>query len=112
MRRLDEILLDRSYIVGFELSAADVEVFQLLDAKSVAGHTNIQRWYTHIKSRESDFKELKGRLVKGSAGRVNVRKVVLSSYQFVCCFCPLNLFLFISLSYPNHASSSLLAGEL
>ena len=79
LRRLDEILLDRSYIVGFELSAADVEVFQLLDAKSVAGHTNVQRWYTHIKSREPEFKELQGRLEKGSAGRVDVRKVVLSS---------------------------------
>ena len=72
LRNLNDYLLDRSYVVGFQLSLADAQLFDKLEHRKLDNYVNIRRWYTHVKSREDEFKGLRtsgGGEDKGSGTR-------------------------------------------
>ncbi|CAI5496285.1 unnamed protein product [Closterium sp. Naga37s-1] len=49
LKQLDEYLLTRSYISGFQASRDDLTVYSALKSFP-KGYTNAARWYTHIKA--------------------------------------------------------------
>ncbi|GJP46385.1 hypothetical protein CLOM_g5679 [Closterium sp. NIES-68] len=49
LKQLDEYLLTRSYISGFQASRDDLTVYSALKTFP-KGYTNAARWYTHIKA--------------------------------------------------------------
>ncbi|TPP59648.1 Eukaryotic translation elongation factor 1 beta 2 [Fasciola gigantica] len=50
IKALDDYLLSRSYIEGFQPSQADVVVYQSVGKKPSAKYHNAVRWYNHIDS--------------------------------------------------------------
>ncbi|KAM3174379.1 hypothetical protein ACTXT7_010657 [Hymenolepis weldensis] len=50
LKNLDEFLLTRSYIEGYQASKADAIVFDAIPEGPDAKYVNAHRWYNHIKS--------------------------------------------------------------
>ncbi|VDB88323.1 unnamed protein product [Peniophora sp. CBMAI 1063] len=68
LAKLEAHLTTRSYIEGYTPSQADVHVFKALSAvpdSKTSPHA--ARWYTHIKSYESEFDSLPGSSTAGEA---------------------------------------------
>jgi len=58
--KLNEYLLTKSYISGFEATAEDVAVFKALAKAPAAEFVNALRWYNHINSFSAEFSKLGG----------------------------------------------------
>merc|ERR1712127_972741 len=58
--KLNEYLLTKSYISGFEATAEDVTVFKALAKAPAAEFVNALRWYNHINSFSPEFSKLGG----------------------------------------------------
>jgi len=58
LAKLNEFLLDKSYISGWSASGEDVAVFNNIKSAPAAEHINALRWWNHIKSYESEFSTL------------------------------------------------------
>jgi len=58
--KLNEYLLTKSYISGFEATAEDVTVFKALAKAPAAEFVNALRWYNHINSFSAEFSKLGG----------------------------------------------------
>lgn len=58
LAKLNEFLLDKSYISGWSASGEDVAVFNNIKSAPAAEHNNALRWWNHIKSYESEFSSL------------------------------------------------------
>ena len=67
LQDLDSHLGERSYIIGFSPSQADLEVIKFITEKPKADTPNVLRWYNHIQS----FGSASTNFPK-SAGKVNV----------------------------------------
>jgi elongation factor 1-beta len=50
IKALDEYLLTRSYIDGYQASRDDLAVYSALSSAPSSSHTNALRWYNHIKA--------------------------------------------------------------
>uniref|UniRef100_A0A0E0KEW5 Translation elongation factor EF1B beta/delta subunit guanine nucleotide exchange domain-containing protein n=1 Tax=Oryza punctata TaxID=4537 RepID=A0A0E0KEW5_ORYPU len=48
LQKLDEYLLTRSYISGYQASKDDMAVFSALPSAPAASYVNVTRWYDHI----------------------------------------------------------------
>ncbi|KAI4336309.1 hypothetical protein L6164_014848 [Bauhinia variegata] len=48
LKKLDDYLLSRSYITGFQASKDDVTVYATLSKAPSAEYVNVSRWYNHI----------------------------------------------------------------
>ncbi|KAG6754186.1 hypothetical protein POTOM_042197 [Populus tomentosa] len=48
LKKLDDYLLSRSYISGYQASKDDLTVFAALSSAPAAEYVNVSRWYTHI----------------------------------------------------------------
>ncbi|OMO71713.1 Peptidase C48, SUMO/Sentrin/Ubl1 [Corchorus olitorius] len=48
LKKLDEYLLTRSYISGYQASKDDITVFAALSAAPASSYVNASRWYNHI----------------------------------------------------------------
>uniref|UniRef100_I1PC56 Translation elongation factor EF1B beta/delta subunit guanine nucleotide exchange domain-containing protein n=1 Tax=Oryza glaberrima TaxID=4538 RepID=I1PC56_ORYGL len=48
LQKLDEYLLTRSYISGYQASKDDMTVFTSLPSAPAASYVNVTRWYDHI----------------------------------------------------------------
>ncbi|KAG6746154.1 hypothetical protein POTOM_050668 [Populus tomentosa] len=48
LKKLDDFLLSRSYISGYQASKDDLTVYSALSSAPSAEHVNVYRWYTHI----------------------------------------------------------------
>lgn len=55
LNKLNDFLLDKSYIAGWDVSSEDVAVFKAISAAPGADLVNALRWWSHIKSYESEF---------------------------------------------------------
>ncbi|KAJ6410381.1 hypothetical protein OIU84_007179 [Salix udensis] len=70
LKKLDDFLLSRSYISGYQASKDDLTVYSALSSAPSAEYVNVSRWYTHIDAllRISGVEsEGCGVVVKGSA---------------------------------------------
>ncbi|KAJ7630087.1 hypothetical protein DFH06DRAFT_1224855 [Mycena polygramma] len=63
--KLEQHLASRSYVEGYTPSQADVAVFKTISSPPKSPH--VARWYTHIKSYESEFASLPGSSTAGEA---------------------------------------------
>lgn len=59
LTKLNNFLLDKAYIQGWEVSTEDVAVFKALSSAPNAEFINALRWWNHIKSYESEFGNFK-----------------------------------------------------
>ncbi|KAJ8752664.1 hypothetical protein K2173_005553 [Erythroxylum novogranatense] len=50
LKKLDEYLLTRSYITGYQASKDDITVYSSLPKAPSSEHVNVSRWYNHIDS--------------------------------------------------------------
>ena len=50
LKKLDEYLLTRSYITGYQASKDDITVHAALPKASSAEYVNVSRWYNHIEA--------------------------------------------------------------
>jgi len=57
--KLNNFLLNKAYIQGWEVSTEDVAVFKALSSAPNAEFINALRWWNHIKSYESEFGNFK-----------------------------------------------------
>ncbi|KAJ6869203.1 elongation factor 1-delta 2-like [Populus alba x Populus x berolinensis] len=48
LKKLDDFLLSRSYISGYQASKDDLTVYSALSSAPSAEHVSVYRWYTHI----------------------------------------------------------------
>ncbi|XP_062188227.1 elongation factor 1-delta 1-like [Phragmites australis] len=48
LKKLDEYLLTRSYITGYQASKDDLAVYSSFSAAPSSKYTNVARWYSHI----------------------------------------------------------------
>ncbi|KAL3674987.1 hypothetical protein R1sor_024935 [Riccia sorocarpa] len=48
LKKLDEYLLTRSYITGYQASRDDLSVYLALEKAPTSKHVNASRWYSHI----------------------------------------------------------------
>ncbi|KAG6753206.1 hypothetical protein POTOM_043253 [Populus tomentosa] len=48
LKKLDDYLLSRSYISGYQASKDDLTVFAAFSSAPAAEYVNVSRWYTHI----------------------------------------------------------------
>uniref|UniRef100_A0A803N894 Translation elongation factor EF1B beta/delta subunit guanine nucleotide exchange domain-containing protein n=1 Tax=Chenopodium quinoa TaxID=63459 RepID=A0A803N894_CHEQI len=48
LKKLDEYLLSRSYITGYQASKDDLTVYSAVPKKSLDSYVNVSRWYKHI----------------------------------------------------------------
>lgn len=55
LAKLNNFLLDKSYIAGWDISSEDVAVFKAISAAPGADLVNALRWWNHIKSYQSEF---------------------------------------------------------
>ena len=69
LQDLDSYLADKSYIIGFSPTQADLEVIKFITDKPKSDTPNVLRWYRHIQS----FGSATAKFPK-SAGKVNVSK--------------------------------------
>ncbi|XP_064647886.1 elongation factor 1-beta-like [Lineus longissimus] len=60
LKALNEFLLERSYIEGYEPSQADAVVFSALSGAPKEELCNVLRWYNHIKSYGNETKSFTG----------------------------------------------------
>merc|ERR1712048_814879 len=60
LKKLNDYLLDKSYISGFDASGEDVAVFQALKSAPSADYENALRWWNHINSYSAEFSKLGG----------------------------------------------------
>jgi len=68
LKALDEFLVDKSYIEGFEPSQADVSVFEAVgSAPDAEKYPNVARWYAHIASYGDKAKSFPGEKKPASA---------------------------------------------
>ncbi|KAI0262777.1 hypothetical protein BC834DRAFT_890189 [Gloeopeniophorella convolvens] len=68
LTKLEAHLASRSYVEGYTASQADVHVFKALSgAPNATTAPHAARWYTHIKSYESEFTSLPGTSKAGEA---------------------------------------------
>ncbi|EPQ55879.1 hypothetical protein GLOTRDRAFT_60692 [Gloeophyllum trabeum ATCC 11539] len=68
LAQLEAHLASRSYVEGHTPSQADVHVFKALgSAPDATAYPHTARWYTHIKSYESEFSSLEGSSKAGEA---------------------------------------------
>jgi len=58
LKKLNDYLLDKSYISGFDASGEDVAVFKALGAAPSADFENALRWWNHINSYSAEFSKL------------------------------------------------------
>jgi len=58
LAKLNDYLLDKSYISGFDCSAEDVAVFKALAAAPAASFENALRWWNHINSYSDEFSKM------------------------------------------------------
>ncbi|KAF7307871.1 hypothetical protein MKEN_01147600 [Mycena kentingensis (nom. inval.)] len=65
LTKLETHLATRSYVEGFTPSQADVVVFKAISSAPTSPH--VARWYSHIKSYESEFATLPGSSTAGEA---------------------------------------------
>ncbi|KAI0742928.1 hypothetical protein C8Q80DRAFT_1191490 [Daedaleopsis nitida] len=66
--KLESHLKTRSYVEGYTPSQADVAVFKAISsAPDASANPNVARWYSHIKSYESEFVSLSGSSSAGEA---------------------------------------------
>merc|ERR1739848_590323 len=56
--KLNDYLLDKSYISGFDASGEDVAVFKALSSAPSADFVNALRWWNHINSYSAEFSTL------------------------------------------------------
>jgi len=59
LAKLNDYLLHKAYIQGWEVSAEDVTVFKNCGSAPSAEFVNALRWWNHIKSYESEFANFK-----------------------------------------------------
>jgi len=90
--KLETYLLDRSYLTGYAISAADVEVYQRLQGKQLGNYTNVKRWFNQISSFSDEFSNLIA--VNGGGSKVVscMRKVESPSSCVLPCLLSLSLF--------------------
>ncbi|KAJ6294246.1 hypothetical protein OIU76_022349 [Salix suchowensis] len=50
LKKLDDFLLSRSYISGYQASKDDLTVYSALSSAPSAEYVNVSRWYTHIEA--------------------------------------------------------------
>uniref|UniRef100_A0A1A9VX73 Translation elongation factor EF1B beta/delta subunit guanine nucleotide exchange domain-containing protein n=1 Tax=Glossina austeni TaxID=7395 RepID=A0A1A9VX73_GLOAU len=50
LKELNNFLIDKSYISGYQPSKADISVFDALDNVPAGDYPHVQRWYRHIAS--------------------------------------------------------------
>ncbi|PIN11885.1 Elongation factor 1 beta/delta chain [Handroanthus impetiginosus] len=50
LKKLDEYLLTRSYITGYQASKDDLTVFAALSKPPSSDYVNVSRWYNHIEA--------------------------------------------------------------
>jgi len=55
LAKLNDFLLDKSYIAGWDISSEDVAVFKAISAAPGTDLVNALRWWNHIKSYQSEF---------------------------------------------------------
>merc|ERR1712083_995893 len=55
LAKLNDYLLDKSYISGFDCSGEDVAVFNALSGAPSADFVNALRWWNHVNSYKSEF---------------------------------------------------------
>merc|ERR1712083_623896 len=55
LAKLNDYLLDKSYISGFDCSGEDVAVFNALSGAPSAEFINALRWWNHVNSYKSEF---------------------------------------------------------
>ncbi|KNA19681.1 hypothetical protein SOVF_059140 [Spinacia oleracea] len=48
LKKLDDYLLSRSYITGYQASKDDLTVYSSVTKKSLDAYVNVSRWYKHI----------------------------------------------------------------
>jgi len=60
LAKLNDYLLDKSYISGFDCSGEDVAVFKALGAAPSADFENALRWWNHINSYSAEFGKMGG----------------------------------------------------
>ncbi|XP_006657950.1 elongation factor 1-delta 1 [Oryza brachyantha] len=48
LKKLDDYLLSRSYITGYQASKDDLAVYSAFSTAPSSSYTNVARWYTHI----------------------------------------------------------------
>ncbi|GMJ10608.1 hypothetical protein like AT2G18110 [Hibiscus trionum] len=48
LKKVDEYLLSRSYISGYQASKDDITVYVALSGAPLASYMNVSRWYNHI----------------------------------------------------------------
>ncbi|KAJ0039750.1 hypothetical protein Pint_26923 [Pistacia integerrima] len=48
LKKLDEYLLTRSYITGYQASKDDITVYVALSKAPSSEYVNVSRWYNHI----------------------------------------------------------------
>merc|ERR1712151_432018 len=58
VKKLNDYLLSRSYISGWQLSSEDVTVYNNLKSAPSANQVNALRWWNHITSHKSNFNNL------------------------------------------------------
>jgi len=58
LAKLNNFLLDKSYISGWDISAEDVAVFNAVGAAPAASFVNALRWWNHVNSYKSEFGNL------------------------------------------------------
>lgn len=58
MTKLNDFLVDKSYISGWNASGEDVAVFKALAGAPSADFVNVLRWWNQIKSYENEFDKL------------------------------------------------------
>ncbi|KAJ7633316.1 hypothetical protein DFH06DRAFT_690390 [Mycena polygramma] len=66
LAKLEQHLTSRSYVEGYTPSQADVVVFKTISsAPKAATNPHVARWFSHIKSYESEFSSLPGSSTAG-----------------------------------------------
>jgi len=58
LAKLNDYLLDKSYISGFDCSGEDVAVFQAVGSAPAASFENALRWWNHINSYAAEFSKM------------------------------------------------------
>ena len=83
LKVLDDHLLNKSFLEGYEPTQADVKVFRAVKEADLSAYTNARRWFTNIKSFGGD--ELKA----FPAGEMPVELVVKQKpAEVVSCALP------------------------
>uniref|UniRef100_A0A1A9WK43 Elongation factor 1-beta n=1 Tax=Glossina brevipalpis TaxID=37001 RepID=A0A1A9WK43_9MUSC len=60
LKELNNFLIDKSYIRGYQPSKADISVFDAFDNAPAGDYPHVQRWYRHIASFDAGEKNVWG----------------------------------------------------